>query len=471
MGQKVEVIGYLFNPRSVAVIGVTDSPARVGYNLLESVVSAGFKGRIYPVHPRLEALAGLPVYRSLAQVPDPVDLAVVGVNHLAALEVVEECGRRGVKGVVLVAGGFKETGPQGEALEKKLVETARRYGMEIIGPNTLGLISTHAGLNATFYPLGELPRGRASFITQSGGVGLAILQKARDEGLGISKWVGVGNRSTLEVTDYLAYLARDESTSVIGLFLEGTEDAGRLARVAARVARQKPVVVYKVGRSGKADFAALTHTGSMAGSYRLYRQIFGEQFGLLMVESTLAMVAACKALALAPRPAGNGVGVVTHTAGPSIVFLDEVAVRGGTFPAFAPATMERIKEILGENPPVVLKNPLDAAGQGMQAATFGRLLEAVAQDPRVDLLAAIFCWHRHWRCPTPEILSVRERYGKPVVALYIGTLDEVRAERDALQGRGVPVYLTPEEAAWGAAALLHYALRREEGSEDDRGGV
>ncbi|WP_027717032.1 acetate--CoA ligase family protein [Desulfovirgula thermocuniculi] len=463
MGQKAEVIARLFYPRAVAVIGVTASPERVGYNLLESIVSAGFKGRIYPVHPRLETLAGLPVYRSLEEVPGPVDLAVVGVNQLAALEVVEECGRKGVKGVVLVAGGFKETGPQGEALEKRLVEVARRYGMEVVGPNTLGLLNTHAGLNATFYPLGELPRGSASFITQSGGVGLAILQKARDEGLGIGKWVGVGNRSTLEPADYLEYLAQDESTSVIGLFLEGTEDAGRLARVAGKVARQKPVVVYKVGRSGRADFAALTHTGSMAGSYRMYRQIFGEQFGLLMVENTLAMVAACKALALAPRPAGNGVGVVTHTAGPSIVFLDEVAMGGGVFPAFAPETMEKIKGILGENPPVVLKNPLDAAGQGMQAATFGRLLEAVAQDPGVNLLAAIFCQHRHWRCPTPEILAVRERYGKPVVALYIAALDEVRPERDILQGRGVPVYLTPEEASWGATALIHYALRRGEG--------
>lgn len=463
MGRKLEVLERLFYPRAVAVIGVTESPERVGYNLLQSIIFSGFKGKIYPVHPRLESLAGLPVYRSLEEVPGPVDLAVIGVNQVAAVEVVEECGKKGVRGVVLVAGGYREMGPEGETLENRLVEAARRYGVEVVGPNTLGLINTHAGLNATFYPLRDLPRGNVSFVTQSGGVGLAILQKARDEGLGISKWVGVGNRSTLEASDYLEYLAQDESTSVIGLFLEGTEDARRLVQVAGEVARQKPVVIYKVGRSEKANYAALTHTGSMAGSYRMYQQIFRDQFGLLMVENTLAMVAACKALALAPLPTGNRVGVVTHTAGPSIVLLDEVSLGGGAFPAFTAETMQKIKGVLGENPPVVLKNPLDAAGQGMQAATFGRLLEAVAGDPQVDLLVAIFCQHLYWRCPTPEILAVKERFGKPVVALYISTLEEIKAEREALQSHGVPVYLTPEEAAWGVVALGHYALRQGKG--------
>ncbi|RKO67645.1 acetate--CoA ligase family protein [Desulfofundulus salinus] len=457
-GNKLEVLNGIFYPRSVAVVGVTGSSDRVGYNLLQSLIYSGFQGKIYPIHPRLESLQGLPVYRSLEEVPGPVDVAVIGVNQFATVEVVEQCGKKGVKGVICVAGGFREMGPAGKALEERLIAVARQYNMEVVGPNTLGLINTRANLNATFYPL-RLPRGKVSFVSQSGGVGLTILQKAVDEGLGINKWVGVGNRSTLELSDYLEYLARDDSTAVIGVFVEGTDDARRLVQVAGEVARRKPVVFYKVGRSDAVNFAALTHTGSMAGSYQMYKQIL-QQFGLLVVESALEMVAACKALAMAPIPRGNGVGVVTHTAGPSIVLLDEAGLRGGVFPPFAESTMERIKGVLGQNPPVVLKNPLDAAGQGMQAATFGRLVEAVLDDPRIDLLVAAYCLHLNWRCPTSELLAAQKQSSKPVVALYISTQEQVREEREILHSRDIPVYITPEEAAWGVSALLHYALQR-----------
>jgi acetyltransferase len=457
-GNKLEVLDSIFYPRSVAVIGVTESSDRVGYNLLQSLIYSGFQGKIYPIHPRLESLQGLPVYRSLEEVPGPVDVAVIGVNQFATVEVVEQCGKKGVKGVICVAGGFREMGPAGKALEERLIAVARQYNMEVVGPNTLGLINTRANLNATFYPL-RLPRGKVSFVSQSGGVGLTILHKAMDEGLGVNKWVGVGNRSTLELSDYLEYLARDDSTAVIGVFVEGTDDARRLVQVAGEVARRKPVVFYKVGRSDTVNLAAVTHTGSMAGSYQMYRQIL-QQFGLLVVENALEMMAACKALAMAPIPRGNGVGVVTHTAGPSIVLLDEVNLRGGVFPPFAESTMDRIKEVLGQNPPVVLKNPLDAAGQGMQAAAIGRLVEAVLDDPRIDLLVAIYCLHLNWRCPTPELLAAQKRSGKPVVALYISTVEEVKEEREILHSRDIPVYITPEEAAWGVSALLHYALQR-----------
>ncbi|HHW43943.1 MAG TPA: hypothetical protein GXX25_09095 [Desulfotomaculum sp.] len=457
-GGKQDILHSIFYPRSVAVIGVTESPDRVGYCLLESLIHAGFQGRIYPVHPRLKTLQGLPVYRSLEEVPGPVDLAVIGVNQVATVDAVEQCGKMGVKGVVCVAGGYREMGDEGLALEDRLIATARKYNIEIVGPNTLGLINTDAGLNTTFYPL-RLPRGRVSFVCQSGGVGLTIIHKAVDEGLGINKWVGVGNRSTLEMSDYLHYLAADDGTAVIGVFVEGTDNARRLVQVAGEVARQKPVVFYKVGRSGAVDFAAQTHTGSMAGSYAMYRQILG-QFGLPVVDSALEMVAACKALALAPRPRGNRVGVVTHTAGPSIVLLDEVSLRGGVFPGFQPETLEEIKAVLGENPAVVVKNPLDAAGQAMQAHPFGRLVDAVIADPGVDLLVAIYCPHLHWRCPTAELLAARQKSNKPILALYIASQEAVKEERELLQSRGIPVYTTPEEAAWGVAALLHYASRQ-----------
>lgn len=447
----------MFYPRSVAVIGATDAPDKVGYNLLDSVVYGGFKGEIYPVHPRFKSILGKRVYRSIDELPGPVDLVLVGLNQHATVEAVEQCGRLGVKGAVCVAGGFRETGDEGLALEKRLVESSRKYGIKVIGPNTLGMINTDIDLYTSFYPL-RLKKGSVSFVTQSGGIGLNIIQKSTDEGLGINKWIGVGNRTVLEIADYLEYLAEDPGTGVIGVFLEGVDDARRLVRVAGEVARRKPVVVYKVGQSDAVNYAAMTHTGSVAGSHQLFRDIF-KQFGILMVDSVPELVAACKALSLCPLPAGGRVGMYTYTAGPSIAALDQLAKRGITVPGLSAETITRIKGVLGENPPVILKNPLDAAGLGFQAETYGLLVEAVLEDPNVDLLATFSCIHKNWRNPTRELIAAKGSTGKPILACYISTVQGVAEDRDALQASGIPLYISPDEAAWGAAALVHYGLK------------
>lgn len=460
----LEIMRGLFYPRSVAIIGATDSPAKVGYNLLESVVYGGFKGEIYPVHPRFESILGKRVYRSIDELPEPVDLVLVGLNQHATVEAVEQCGRLGVKGAVCVAGGFRETGDEGLALEKRLAESSRKYGIKVIGPNTLGMINTDADLDTSFYPL-RLKKGNVSFVTQSGGIGLNIIQKATDEGLGINKWIGVGNRTVLEIADYLEYLAEDPGTGVIGVFLEGVDDARRLVRVAGEVARRKPVVVYKVGQSDAVNYAAMTHTGSVAGSHQLFRDIF-KQFGILMVDSVPELVAACKALSLCPLPVGGRVGMYTYTAGPSIAALDQLAKRGITVPDLSAETITRIKGVLGENPPVILKNPLDAAGLGFQAETYGQLVEAVLDDPHVDLLATFSCIQKNWRNPTRELIAAKRSTGKPLLACYISTVQGVAEDREILQASGIPLYISPDEAAWGVSALVHYGLKGVEPVEN-----
>lgn len=447
-----------FYPKSVAVIGATDSPDKVGYNLLESVIYAGFKGKVYPVHPKYKSLLGLPVYPSLEAVPDKVDLAIIGLNQFGTIDALEQCGRLGVKGAVCVAGGFRETGEEGTALEKRLVDISEKYGIKVIGPNTLGMINTDAGLDASFYPL-QLKKGSVSFVTQSGGIGLNIIQKSTDEGLGINKWVGVGNRSVLEIADYLEYLAEDPGTKVIGVFLEGVDDARRLVRTAGEVNRKKPVVVYKVGQSDAVNFAAMTHTGSVAGPHQLFVDIF-RQFGIMVAGSVPELVAACKALSLCDLPGGGRAGMYTYTAGPSIAALDQLARRSIEVPAFSDETISRIKGILGENPPVILKNPLDAAGLGFTAEKYGLLAEAVLAEPNVDLLLTFSCPQKNWRNPTRELIAAGQKTSKPILACYISTVQGAAADREALQAAGIPLYLSPDEAAWGAAALVHYGLQR-----------
>ena len=198
--EDIEVMRKVFNPGSVAVIGATASPDRIGYNLLDSLIDGGYKGKIYPVHPKLKEILGLPVYPSILDIPERVDLALIALKQRDTVDVLEQCGKLGIKGAVIVAGGFRETGDEGRALEKRLVETARKYGLKVAGPNTLGIMNLEAGLNATFYPV-SLNKGNVSLISQSGGIGFSIIQKCSDEGIGLNKFVGVGNRSVLEISD------------------------------------------------------------------------------------------------------------------------------------------------------------------------------------------------------------------------------------------------------------------------------
>jgi acetyltransferase len=447
----------LFNPGSVAVIGATASPDRIGYSLLDSLIHGGYKGKIYPVHPRLKVIFGLPVYPSVLDIPERVDLALIALNQRNTVEVLEQCGKLGIKGAVIVGGGFRETGDDGQSLEKRLLEIAKKYGLKVVGPNTLGIMNLEAGLNATFYPV-TLQKGNVSLVSQSGGIGFNIIHKCSDEGVGLNKFVGVGNRTVLEIADYLEFLAGDPGTKVIGVFLEGVEDARRLVLVAGEVARRKPVVIYKVGQSNAINEATLTHTGSMAGPYKLFRDIFN-QYGILLVSSVPELVAACKALSLCRLPAGGRLGLYSYTAGPTIVALDCLAGRKISMPGLSPETVRKIKAVLGEDLPVILKNPIDTGGLGVRPDTYGLLVEAALADPNFDLLLTFCCPNKNWPNPTRELIAARQRSSKPLLACYISTVKGVDADREALHRAGIPLYCSPDEAAWGAAALVHYSRR------------
>lgn len=445
----------LLTPRSVAVLGATAEVERVGYNILASLVYGGFPGEIYPVHPRLTSLQGLKVYPSLADLPTVPDLAVIALNERATVAALKECGRLGVRAAVCLAGGYKETGPAGARLEAELADTARRFDIALVGPNTLGVINTGADLYLTFYPLRLVP-GCVSLVSQSGGVGLAMLYKALDEGLGIDKFIVVGNRSVLDVADYLAYLGDDPGTRAIGLFLEGVEDARSLVELAGRINRVKPVVVCKAGEGEAAAFAALTHTGSMVGNHQLYLDAC-RQYGLYAVDSPDRLVIALKALTTAPPAGGRRVAVVTHTAGPGIVLVDRLAAGGAVFPPLSRETETAVREVMGETPPVVLKNPLDAAGLGLSPEVIGRLTAVLAADTAYDLILVVFCLHPNWPFPSPQLAALAG--GKAIVACYISTLGGVREEQKVLAPAGVPVYNSLDAAACAADALMWYGER------------
>lgn len=459
-------LDVVFNPASLAVVGASPDAGRIGFNILQSILDGGFQGKIYPINSKYKQIMGLTCYSGLAELPAVPELVVLAVNQHVTLELVELCAHLGVKGVICSAGGFKEMGSAGQALEKRLIDVAKHAGIALVGPNTLGLINTASSLYATFYPM-TLNKGSVSVLSQSGGVGLSLLAEMQDEGVGVAKWCGVGNRGILEYADYLNYLAEDPETKVIGIFIEGTDKGREFIEAANAVARSKPVVIFKAGRGEAAGQAAQTHTGTLAGSYRLYQDIFA-QHSLLTVDSIEEMVTMLKALSVVSDGIRggsvegiNGVGLITHTAGPAIVVADILEAVGCQLPTITEATLQKIEEAIGPNPPVILRNPLDLAGSGFAAPVFGQCIAALAADSGVDALLAIFCHHRNWVFPTLELIKVQAECQKPVIACYIGEREAVVKERPLLHKAGIPLYHSIAAAAKGLVALKFYGGREK----------
>lgn len=441
----------MFSPRSVAIIGAGAEPDKVGHAIMDSIVTGGFAGRIYPIHPRHKEIMGHRVYPDLDDLPEVPDLAVIALNQHSTVTMAARLREKGVSGASLIAGGYAEMGADGLTLQAQLREAAGE--MPVVGPNTLGFLNTHAKINVTFYPRVLTP-GNVSFLSQSGGIGLALKGRAEDEGLGIAKWIGVGNRVNLEFDTLLDYLKDDPQTSAIGIFTEGTSSPAQFVRQIAEVCKQKPVVVYKGGLGEDADKITVTHTGAAAGQARIWEGAL-RQAGAFYVHSSSDMIAVCKALAIGRVPRGKRIGLFTHTAGPSIVAWDTLSEEPGcALSQLAPRTYERISDILGPSVPVVYKNPVDGAAGAFLSHPFHDIAEAMLEDPSVDALMTIFCEHKNWPYPSDALIQLAERFPQPIVACFIGSVQKIAPDRARLHDAGVPTYVMPEDAALGLKALL-----------------
>ena len=441
----------MFSPRSVAVIGAGATPDKVGHAIVDSIVTGGFPGPIYPVHPRHKEILGLRVYRDFADLPEVPDLVAVALNQQSTVEMTARLNKLGVGGLSVIAGGYAEMGDDGAELQARLRDAAG--DMPVVGPNTLGFLNARASLNVTFYPR-KLHSGDVSFLSQSGGIGLSIKGRADDEGLGIAKWIGVGNRVNLEFHTLLEYLEEDPETRVIGIFMEGSSNPRALLKGLRRVTQKKPVIVYKGGHGDQADRVTLTHTGAVAGSDRIWEGAL-RQAGAELVSSVVEMMAACKALSYGRIPQGKRLAIFTHTAGPSIVAWDILQKEPGcVLSDLQQETLQRIAEILGPTVPVVYKNPVDGAAGAFLPQPYHDIAEALLRDPSVDALLAIFCEHKNWIYPSDVLIDLARKYPQTIVACFIGTLFKVAPDRARLHEAEVPTYVLPEDAAVGMAALL-----------------
>jgi len=356
MNEKTD-IKYLFEPRGVAVIGASENPEKIGYRIVENIVNSGYPGGIYPINPKGGEVLGHRIYRDLSEVEGEVDLAVIAIPAKFVLDAVKECGENGVKHLVIITSGFSEVGKRAE--ERALVETARKYGMRILGPNIFGIYSAKASLDATFGPGGILP-GHVAIITQSGALGIAMIGKTAAESLGLSTLVSVGNKSDIDESDLLEYLADDENTTVILLYIEGVKGGERLLSILRRITRAKHVIVIKSGRSKRGAAAAASHTGSLAGADEVFDAVM-RQVGVLRAESVQEAFDWARFLADSPLPKRKDAVIITNGGGIGVLATDACEKYGVSLYDDQEALKKAFSSVMPEFGST--KNPVDLTGQ------------------------------------------------------------------------------------------------------------
>ncbi len=445
----------LFRPGSVAVVGASRRPGTIGYQILENLLRHGYRGVVYPVNPTARAVHSIPAYPSVTDIPDDIDLAVVVVPKDVVLRVVDECGAKGVKALVVITAGFKEVGGPGIERERELLSRVRAHGMRLVGPNCMGILNTEEALsmNATFAPTMP-PAGPMSFMSQSGALGVTILDYAAEYGIGIHHFVSVGNKPDVSGNDLLEYWEDDPGTRVILMYLENFGNPRRFTRVARRVTRKKPIVVVKSGRTRAGARAASSHTGALAGADDATDALLA-QCGVLRADSVEELFDIAMAFEDQPVPRGNRVAIVTNAGGPGIIIADACESAGLDIVELTADTQARLRDVLPEEASV--RNPVDMIASAT-GESYRNALDLVLADARVDAAVAAFVPPLGIRQIDVAacIVEARQRHpDKPVLAVLMGRegLPEGKAQ---LHEAGIPAYIFPESAARALAAMHRY---------------
>lgn len=457
-----------FSPQGVAIVGASHDPTKLGYGLSRNLVQSGYRGAIHFVNIRGGDLLGHPVYTQLAQVPDPVDLAVLLIPAPGTPAALEECGKRGIRAVIMAAGGFRETSPQGAALEEQCLEIARRYGIRLIGPNCIGLLDTHLPIDTTFLsPPGPTP-GDIAFISHSGAICAAVIDWARGQGFGLSRLVSLGNQADISETDILAPVAADAYTRVLTLYLEGVRDGRRFIEQASLVSRSKPILALKVGRFASGQKAVASHTGALAGQESAYNAAF-RRAGVIRADTSEELFDWARALAWCPLPHGRRVAVLTNSGGPGVTAADALEAQGLVLATLTDTTRSALAEIL--DPSASLHNPVDMLA-GASPQQFANSLRLLLEDPGVDSAMVIL--------PPPPmhtaggvakaIIPVIFTADKPVVIALMGER-LIQEAVEYFRAARIPDYRFPERAASALAILAQRAETLERAANQESAPV
>lgn len=456
--QSAAGLDAVFAPRSVAVVGASPDPASVGHRVLASLQRNGFRGALHPVHPRAAEVLGLPVHRTVGDVPGPVDLAVVAVPAAAVLDVARQCAVKGVRALVVISAGFREAGPQGAAAEQELGALARAAGMRVVGPNCLGVVNADPAvrLHAIF---SDTPAtgGPIALMTQSGALGIALLERAHALGLGVGRFASMGNKLDVSGNDLLLHWESDPGVQVILMHLESVGNPRNFVRIASRVSRTKPIVLVKGGRTEAGARAAGSHTGAMMDADTLVDAMV-RQAGVLRVATVEELFDATLALSLQPLPAGDRVAVVTNSGGPAILLADALPAAGLRLATLGAPTLAACARRLP--PGAAVSNPLDMLA-GADPPTLTACLADLLRDPGTDAVVALATPLAPDDLPWADaIVAARDQApGKALVAVLFGR-DPSSAGFRRLVAAGIPAYTFPENAAQALSALARVAAGR-----------
>ena len=462
MERGLEPLEAIFNPRSVAVIGASDNPGKLGSHVMRSLIEGRFPGTIYPVNPGRNEILGIKAYPSLFEVPDTIDLSIVVLPAEQVPKIIKECQKKNVKGIVLITAGFKEIeDKRGESLQREIVELAYQSGIKIIGPNTFGIVNLHLPLNASFTPEFSLvEKGGISFVSQSGGMSHLMAFLSLQSRVGLSKIVGLGNRCNVDFAEMVEFLTTDSQTSVIAMYIEGVDQPKRLMEVARKNNRVKPMLAYKVGRSFTSDKASQFHTGSLAGKHEIYEGAL-KQAGILMVESSEDLLDAAKALALCPLPKGNRVAVLSGQAGPGMAACDICETEGLVIHPFSAETQKRVEALL---PPLAIRtNPVDMGPAWYDSGAIKGIVQTVLQDENIDaiILCIMFASANRSAVGMLADLLLEKRRNKPVLCCFSAPAGIWGDEIERLEESGIPNYPTPERAAKTLVNLFRFKKLRD----------
>ncbi len=437
-----------FSPRGVAVIGASATPGKLGYGVLDNLLKHGYRGGVYPVNPRTEYILGCRCYPDIASVPDPVDLAVIIIPAPAVPDVLRACARRGIHAATILSGGFAESGQAGAELQSEIIAIARESWMRFIGPNCVGVLDAHSGLNATF--IEQMPEpGSIALFSQSGAVGGALIDWARGQHIGLSHFSSLGNAADVNETDMLLALADDPHTAVITAYIEGIRDGVAFMDAAKRITRNKPVIALKVGGTKAGARAVASHTASLAGADAVYKTAF-TQSGVIQAQSTEDLFGIALGLAFQPPPQGDRIAIITNAGGPAAIAADALERNGLILPEPDEITHAALRTAFGPAPQ--LFNPIDLLGAAstQEFETAARIL--LASD-RCDAILAVLV--PNTANDPAGIADGLARAGagsnKPIYACYMGDVS-VRAGRERLHQHRIPSYAFPENAARALSA-------------------
>ena len=435
----------IFNPQNVAIIGASDVEGSVGYAIVKNFTKTGYSGKVFFVNIRKPEILGIKTYLTVDRIPEPIDLAIIATPAKTVPDVLEECGKVQVKGVIIVSAGFKETGLAGQILEDRILEVSKKYGIRVIGPNCIGIIRPQINLNATF--LDKMPKpGKVAFLSQSGALGSAILDWALHENIGFSNFVSVGSMIDVDFGDLIDYFGSDPKTKSILMYVEGITQARKFMSAARHFARTKPIIVVKSGQFSESAKAAASHTGSLSGEDNIYDAAF-KRAGIVRVNEIVDLFNAAEVLGTQPLPKGPSLAIITNAGGPGVMATDSLIALGGKLAKISQKTLDSLNAIL----PSYWShgNPIDVLGDA-KSERYKAAVEACLNDENVDGILIVFTQQAVSESieiskNIVELVRSKAYQNKTILTSFMG-YGAVQEANNILNANNIPTYSTPEQA-------------------------